>query len=63
MLLKLRAAIWPVGIGLGFAAAAVAGNGFVDFQIIHIRAPAAPAAAYLAINSREDLVAYVNLKT
>ena len=59
MFLKLRAAIWPLAIGLGLTAAAVASNGFVDYQVVHIRGPA-PPAAYLVINSREDLVAYVN---
>jgi hypothetical protein len=61
MLLKLRPVIWLFAIALGVAA--VASNGCLDFQVVHIRGRASSGAAYLVINSREDLVAYVNLKS
>jgi hypothetical protein len=43
--------------------AAVAGTGYLDFQLVHIRGPAAPGVVSLAINNREDLAAYVNMQS
>jgi hypothetical protein len=63
---KRRLGIWSLTMALGFTACvgAVAGNGVVDFQVVHdIGGPAFPGAAFLAINNRADLASYVNTRS
>ena len=58
--------IWSLTIASGITAcvSAVAGNGTVDFQVVHdMGGPAFPGAAFLAINNRDDLVSYVNTRS